>query len=185
MSLVMKGSNSSPPQWVINETDKPIYATWNGKEYIWDPHPSTAKKGEKPKMYALKPTRGEVERGDFITNGIQMRLKKGQGIVEGEKLVEIEPITGGEKVTPQYKHLCEAAFVREMKNNSLYDHGGVKKLTFTDAIVDNYTAALDLTLAKKAEVDAEVAAKQEQLKKLDAEIAIGLERARQLDAGKK
>lgn len=184
MSLKMSGGGGGGLQWVVNDTSEPIHASWNGKVYIWDPNPSTAPKGQEPKMFALVPERGEVDRGWFFRGNEKVVMKPGQGIKEGEKLVEVKPAAGS-KVSPEYKHLCEAEFIRQMRDNNVFDKGGVKKLTFTDVMVDKYDALVSASLAKQAEVDSATKLAEERLKKLNAEIQIKLEQARQLEAGKK
>lgn len=181
-----KSNQRRPAQWVVNETDKPIHAAWDGKTYIWDPHPKHAKKGQDPEMYALKPTVGEVSRGFFYRGDNKVTMNPGQGIKEGDKLVLVTPADKtSDKIQPEYKHLCDPDFVKAMRYTNKYQAGGVANLTFTDTIVDQWDAELARKTSQAAAVDSQIATRMEQLKKLDAELAIKMENAKQLDAMRK
>lgn len=163
-------------QVVINETEEPIFASWNGVTYIWDPKP---KAGKPAKCFVVKVVPGKVERGSFFKGDKEVKLRDGNGIKTGEQLVEATP---AEKSVPTWRHVCDPDFVHAMRNTNIYDEKSpVKSLTFADAIHDKYDQAVVERSIQLSQQDAELAEGEKKKAKLAAEITMLIEKKKVLE----
>lgn len=164
-------------QYVINETDEPIYACWNGGTIIWDPQP---KPGKPAKCYVLKQETGMVDRGEFLVGDKLKKLRPGCGVTGPEVLVEATP---EEKSIPTWRHVCDPDFVHAMRTTNIYDKKSpVKKLTFVDTITDRYDQAVVEKTVQLSQAEAALAQRQKELAELEKKIALTLEKQKVLEA---
>lgn len=166
-------------QVVINETDKPIYACWNGATIVWDPRPKDGKPG---KCYVLKVPVGKVDRGEFFVGDKVKKLRPGNGVTGAEELVEAEP---SEKSVPTWRHVCDPDFVAAMRNTNIYDEKSpVKDLTFVDAIQDRYDQAVVEKTIQLSQADMELAERAKKKAELERDIELLIEKQKVLQAKK-
>lgn len=170
----MVNFKDKPFEVVVNETAEPIGPIgWDGKTYIWDPHPGTVKSGEKAKHFIEQAQPGRVSRGFGIMAGQRVPMNDCNGIIGPEKLVEAPGV-------PVYRHTCPPDFVHELRYGK---HAAVgRKLTFAAALVDEHMRNAEVAIQARTQAEALVEQKKVELAELNAKIAEAQSHSKKLEA---
>jgi hypothetical protein len=160
-----------PVQPVTNETAHVVWFQWDGKTFIWDPHPSHGKSehyelASVPKMVQPKAkhfANGSMELPDPIpgVGGMQLRVVPG--------------------APPVWRHQCQADMVAAMQEPGNLNHKDpnrcTKHLSFVHQQLDDLAASVDAQQARLLQGNAELMAMEAKKARLAAEIREAEEQA--------
>lgn len=166
-----RSTKNDPLQYVVNEGDTPVYFGWDGKTFIWDPHP----KHGKNEHYEHAAVAGKIP---------PKRVRVGNEMVEIG--VTADGVVGFNlhlaPGVPVWRHLCPADMVEAMREPGNLHHRDpqrrTEKLVFASQMLDRYEAGALAAQSSATQAHLEEAAARERLAALRAEIAAAEEVAK-------
>ena len=158
-----KDFKNTPPQYVINDGPDPVYFGWDGKMYVWDPHPRHGGNDHYEHIATLgmiKPRRARVG-GEMVDIGPE---------VEGPVKLSLVKTEG----VPVWRHLCPADMVAEMQKATNLQHKDPQRRTalliFQSQQLDRWQATAEATAQETMQSRAETDALEKKKAQLQAEI---------------
>lgn len=155
---------------VTNMGAEPVYAEYNGRTFIWDPHPSKA-----AGHYTLKSKPGNVPIPRNVPVAFRDTIYRDMDGVRGDYL---EKVPGANVYIHHVPSELVAALKLEKWRNSTIPGRKTLGLVFDDEVLDAQSSALENLAQEAANQKAQIASAKDELAAIQAQIAGAQEQAK-------